>query len=154
MDLWTDGGCAPTNPGPGGWGLVLCVGDTEIERAGCDPWTTNNRMELVAVIEGLALIASPGQHVRVLLDSSYVRNPFVTGWLERWERTGWRRANRGDVLNRDLWERLIAEVARHERVEWCKVCGHSGVPLNERAHQLVTAARERGSADPEGAARA
>ena len=133
---------------------MLCLGDTKTEHAGFDPWTTNNRMELMAVIEGLALIASPGQHVRVLLDSSYVRNPFVTGWLERWERTGWRRANRGDVLNRDLWERLIAEVARHERVEWCKVCGHSGVPLNERAHQLVTAARERGSADPEGAARA
>ncbi len=138
---------------------MLCLGDTEIERAGCDPWTTNNRMELVAVIEGLALIAIPGQHVRVLLDSSYVCNPFVKGWLERWERNGWRRANGGDVLNRDLWERLIAEVdrherARHERVEWLKVPGHSGVRLNERAHQLVTAARERASADPERAARA
>jgi ribonuclease HI len=114
-------------------------------------------MELVAVIEGLALIAIPGQHVRVLLDSSYVCNPFVKGWLERWERNGWRRASGGDVLDRDLWERLIAEVARHERarherVEWLKVPGHSGVPLNERAHQLVTTARERASADPERAA--
>ena len=129
----------------------MCLGDTKTEHAGFDPWTTNNRMELMAVIEGLALIASPGQHVRVLLDSSYVRNPFVTRWLERWERNGWRRADGGDVLNRDLWERLIAEVARHERVEWCKVPGHSGVPLNERAHQLVTAARERASADPKSA---
>jgi ribonuclease HI len=123
----------------------LCLGDTEIERAGCDPWTTNNRMELVAVIEGLALIASPGQHVRVLLDSSYACNPLAKGWLERWERNGWRRANGGDVLNRDLWERLIAEVARHERVKWRKVPGHSGVRLNERAHQLVAAARGRAS---------
>ena len=131
--------------------MVFCLGDREIERAGCDPWTTNNRMEMVAVIEGLALIASASQHVRVLLDSSYVCNPFVKGWLERWERLGWRRANGGDVLNRDLWERLIAEVARHERVEWCKVPGHSGCRLNERAHQLVTAARERASADPKGA---
>ena len=75
-------------PGPGRWAVVLCLGDTENERAGCDPWTTNNRMELLAVINGLVLIASPGQRVRVHLDSSYVRNPFVTGWLERWERTG------------------------------------------------------------------
>ena len=82
---------------------MLCLGDTKTEHAGFDPWTTNNRMELMAVIEGLALIASPGQHVRVHLDSSYVRNPFVTGWLERWERNGWRRTNGRDVLNRDLW---------------------------------------------------
>ena len=141
-------------PGPGRWAVVLCLGDTENERAGCDPWTTNNRMELLAVINGLVLIASPGQRVRVHLDSSYVRNPFVTGWLERWERNSWRRANGGDVRNRDLWERLIAEVARHARAEWRKVPGHSGVPLNERVHQLVTAARERASADPERAARA
>jgi ribonuclease HI len=134
--------------------VVLCVGGTEIERAGSDPWTTNNRMELVAVIEGLALIASPGQHVRVRLDSSYVRDPLVKGWLERWKHNGWRRGNGGDVLNRDLWERLVVEVARHERVEWCKVRGHSGVRLNERAHELVTRARERASADPEGAGRA
>jgi ribonuclease HI len=111
-------------------------------------------MELAAVIEGLALIANPSQHVRVRLDSSYVRDPFVKGWLERWRRNGWRRANGGDVLNRDLWERLIAEVARHERVDWWKVPGHSGVRLNERAHQLVTAARERAIADAERAARA
>jgi ribonuclease HI len=105
-------------------------------------------MELIAVIEGFALIDSPGQHVRVHLDSSYVCNPFVKGWLERWKRNGWRRSNGGDVLNRDLWERLIAHVARHEPVEWCKVPGHTGIPLNERAHQLVGAARERAPADP------
>ena len=145
MDLWTDGGCAPTNPGPGGWGVVLCLGDTKTEHAGSDPQATNNRMELTAVIEGFALVVSPGQHVRVHLDSSYVRNPFVKGWVKRWERNGWRRTNGRDVLNRDLWERLIAEVARHERVEWMKVKGHSGVPPNERAHQLVTAARGRAS---------
>jgi len=83
-----------------------------------------------------------------------VQNPFVTGWLERWKRNGWRRAGGGDVLNRDLWKRLIAEVARQERVDWCDVLGHSGVRLNERAHELVTAARERASAGPEGFARA
>ena len=128
------------------------LGDTEIDHAGYEPWTTNNRMELVAVIEGFALIASPRQHVRVHLDSTYVRNPFVEGWLERWKRNGWRRAGGGEVLNRDLWERLAAEVARHERVEWCRVAGHSGERLNERAHQLVAAARERASADPRGTA--
>ena len=134
--------------------MVFCLGDTEIDRAGYEPWTTNNRMELVAVIEGFALIASPEQHVRVHLDSTYVRNPFVEGWLERWKRNGWRRAGGGGVLNRDLRERLAVEVARHERVEWCRVPGHTGDRLNERAHQLVAAARERASADPEGAARA
>jgi len=125
--------------------VVLCLGDTKTEHAGSDPQATNNRMELTAVIEGFALVVSPGQHVRVHLDSSYVRNPFVKGWVKRWERNGWRRTNGRDVLNRDLWERLIAEVARHERVEWMKVKGHSGVPPNERAHQLVTAARGRAS---------
>jgi ribonuclease HI len=134
--------------------VVFCLGGTELDHAGYEPWTTNNRMELVAVIEGLALVASPGPHVRVHLDSTYVRNAFVKGWLERWGRNGWRRADGGEVLNRDLWERLVAEVARHERVEWCNVAGHSGVRLNERAHQLVAAARERANADPQTAARA
>lgn len=127
--------------------MVFCLGDTEIDHAGYEPWTTNNRMELMAVIEGFALIAEPGQHVRVHLDSTYVRNPFVNGWLTRWERNGWRRADGGDVLNRDLWERLGAEVGRHRRVEWCRVRGHSGVRLNERAHELVALARQRAGTD-------
>lgn len=125
--------------------MVLCFGDTKTEHSGFDPQTTNNRMELMAVIEGLALIVSPGQHVRVHLDSSYVRDAFVKRWVKQWERNGWRRTNGHAVLNRDLWERLIAEVARHERVKWLKVKGHSGVPLNERTHQLATAARDRAS---------
>ena len=124
---------------------MLCVGDTNTEHAGFDRQTTNNRMELMAVIEGFALVVSPGQHVRVHLDSGYVRDAFVKRWVKQWERNGWRRTNGRAVLNRDLWERLIAEVARHERVEWLKVKGHSGVPLNERAHQLATAARDRAS---------
>lgn len=106
--------------------------------SGSEPSTTNQRMELMGAIEGLAAI--PGRRrVNLYTDSAYVMNCFRDRWYERWERTGWVNAGKQPVANRDLWERLIAQTRRHE-VSWHKVRGHSGDPLNERVDRLARAA--------------
>ena len=106
--------------------------------SGAEARTTNQRMELMAAIEGLATI--PGRRrVRLFTDSAYVMNCFRDRWYERWERSGWMNAGKQPVASRDLWERLIAETRRHE-VAWNKVRGHSGDPLNERVDRLARAA--------------
>jgi len=135
--LYTDGACAG-NPGPGGWAAIIIHGGKERTVSGAEPRTTNQRMELMAAIEGLAAI---GGHLRVQLytDSAYVMNCFRDRWYERWERSGWMGAGKQPVANRDLWERLIAETRRHE-VVWNKVRGHSGDPLNERVDRLARGA--------------
>ncbi len=103
--------------------------------SGAAPHSTNQRMELTAVAEGLAAI--PGRRrVHVHSDSAYIVNCFREGWWERWERTGWKNSQKQPVANRDLWERLLAETRRHD-VVWHKVRGHSGDPLNERADALA-----------------
>jgi ribonuclease HI len=131
---YTDGACLG-NPGPGGWGVILVERGQERELSGAEPCTTNQRMELTAVIE--ALRAIPGhRRVHVFSDSAYVVNCFRDGWHQRWRRTGWRNASGRPVANRDLWERLLAEQARHT-VVWHKVAGHSGDRLNERADRLA-----------------
>lgn len=137
VELWADGACSG-NPGPGGWGAVLRLGDHVRELSGGDPQTTNNRMELTAVLEGLRALTRPVD-VAVHVDSSYVERAFTQGWLEGWRRNGWRTAGKQPVKNRDLWEQLADEVARH-RVTWKRVKGHSGVELNERADALAVAA--------------
>lgn len=140
VELWTDGACSG-NPGPGGWAALLRVGEHERVLSGGEARTTNNRMELVSVVEGLRALTRPC-HVRVHLDSSYVKNAFTNGWLQRWQRNGWRTSQKQPVKNAELWRALDAEVSRHE-IEWVKVTGHSGVELNERVDRLACAERDR-----------
>jgi ribonuclease HI len=130
---YTDGACRG-NPGPGGWGVVLCAGGRERELQGGERETTNNRMELTAAIQALAALREPCQ-VNLYTDSTYVRNG-ITEWLPNWVRRGWRTANRKPVRNQDLWERLAALNNLHE-VEWHWVKGHAGHPGNEQADLLA-----------------
>ena len=133
VELFTDGACRG-NPGPGGWGALLRFGETEKALRGGEARTTNNRMELLAAIEGLRALREP---CRVVLttDSQYVRQG-ITEWLADWKRRGWRTASKRPVKNEDLWRRLDAEAARHE-VEWRWVKAHSGHPENETADRLA-----------------
>ena len=133
VQLFTDGACKG-NPGPGGWGVLLRFGGHEKELCGGDASTTNNRMELTAVIEGLKALkrACP---VVITTDSQYVKNG-ITQWIHNWKRNGWRTAAKKPVKNDDLWRQLDEAVSRHE-VTWHWVKGHSGHPENERADELA-----------------
>ncbi len=131
--IYTDGACKG-NPGPGGWGAWLRSGPHEREIWGGEALTTNNRMELTAVIEALAALKSRSR-VSLHLDSDYVRQG-ITSWIHGWKRKGWRTASGQPVKNIDLWQRLDAVVATHE-IEWHWVRGHSGDPGNERADALA-----------------
>lgn len=131
--LYTDGACKG-NPGPGGWGVLLRYGDVEKELWGGDNATTNNRMELQAVIEGLLALTRPSR-VTIVTDSQYVKNG-MTQWIHNWKRNGWKTAARKPVKNADLWQRLDDLVHKHD-VHWEWVRGHSGHPENERADQLA-----------------
>ena len=121
--LYTDGACLG-NPGPGGWAALILDGGTERALWGCDPATTNQRMELQAALEGLRAIGGT-QGVAVCSDSAYLVNAFLQGWPDRWQRNGWRNAKGEHVANRALWEELIEQAACH-RVTWRKVAGHAG----------------------------
>ncbi len=136
VELYTDGACQG-NPGPGGWGALLRYRGVEKELSGGEAATTNNRMELTAVIRGFEALTRPCRVV-VTTDSQYVRNG-ITDWINRWRRNGWRTADRKPVKNSDLWQRLDELVGAHE-VEWHWVKGHAGHPENERADRLATAA--------------
>jgi ribonuclease HI len=133
VEIYTDGACKG-NPGPGGWGAWLRAGDHERELWGGAAHTTNNRMELTAVIEALAVLNRPSR-VTLHTDSQYVRNG-ITTWIHDWKRRGWTTADRKPVKNVDLWQRLDALRDRHE-VEWRWVKGHAGDPGNERADALA-----------------
>jgi len=133
VELFTDGACKG-NPGPGGWGALLRYREHEKELCGGEAHTTNNRMELMAVIKGLEAIKRP-LRVRVTTDSQYVKQG-VTQWMKRWKRNGWQTAERQPVKNRDLWERLDQAVVTHQ-VEWHWVRGHRGHPENERADRIA-----------------
>jgi ribonuclease HI len=130
---FTDGACKG-NPGPGGWGVLLRFGTVEKELCGGERETTNNRMELMAVIAALEALKRPVE-VEITTDSQYVKRG-VTEWMKGWKRNGWRTAARTPVKNRDLWERLDAALAPH-RVRWQWVRGHTGHPENERADRLA-----------------
>ena len=140
VELWTDGACSG-NPGPGGWAAILRWNGHERELSGGEADTTNNRMELMSVIMGLAAITRP-MDVIIHTDSSYVEQAFTRGWLDTWRRNGWRTAARQPVKNQDLWERLYEE-ASHHKVAFERVAGHAGVELNERADQLAVIERDR-----------
>ena len=133
--IYTDGACKG-NPGPGGWGVVLLAGTTEKELFGGEALTTNNRMELMAVIEALTALKRPCA-VTLYLDSEYVRKG-ITEWIAGWKARGWRTASRQPVKNVDLWQRLDALVAGSgHTIDWRWVKGHSGDPGNERADRLA-----------------
>jgi len=134
--IHTDGACRG-NPGPGGWGVVLRYNGNLKKLKGYDPETTNNRMELTAVIEGLRALTRSCD-VDLHTDSKYVMHG-ITEWLNNWKRNGWRTAARKPVKNVDLWQQLDEEVARH-RIDWNWVKGHSGIEDNEIADQLANAA--------------
>ena len=136
VDIYTDGACRG-NPGPGGWAAVLSAGGREKEIFGAQPLTTNNRMELQAVIEALSSLKRPLQ-VRLYTDSQYVRRGILE-WLPQWKARGWKTADRKPVKNQDLWQQLEAAAAQH-RIEWHWVPGHAGVPGNERCDALANAA--------------
>ena len=131
--VYTDGACKG-NPGPGGWGAWLRWGEHEKELFGGEPATTNNRMELTAVIESLALLKRRTP-VAIYTDSNYVKDG-ITSWIHNWKKRGWRTADNKPVKNIELWQRLDALVASHD-VQWHWVKGHSGDPGNERADALA-----------------
>ncbi len=136
VEIYTDGACRG-NPGPGGWGALLTAGEHVKELSGAEPLTTNNRMELTAVIRALEALKRPSE-LRIFTDSEYVRRG-ITEWLRSWKSRGWKTADRKPVKNQDLWQRLDALVTRH-RIEWHWVRGHSGIPGNERVDQLANEA--------------
>jgi ribonuclease HI len=136
IEIYTDGACRG-NPGPGGWGALLKSDKSEKELSGAEPATTNNRMELTAVIRALEALKRPLQ-ARLYTDSEYVRRG-ITEWLPVWKSRGWRTADRQPVKNQDLWQQLDELAARHE-IEWRWVPGHAGVPGNERVDRLANEA--------------
>jgi ribonuclease HI len=138
--IFADGACSG-NPGPGGWGAVLEFPATGAEKrlAGAESPTTNNRMEMTAVIQALSSLTRACR-VRVVTDSRYVVDGFNAGWLAKWERNNWLTSNKTPVKNMDLWRALKAAASRHQ-VEWQWIHGHSGHPGNEAADRLAVAAR-------------
>lgn len=139
--IFTDGACRG-NPGPGGWGVVLTYKGVTKELCGGEPETTNNRMELTAVINALEALTKPCK-VELHSDSKYVLQG-ITEWLPNWKKRGWRTANKGAVKNEDLWRRLDTARERHE-VDWHWVKGHSGHDGNERADRLANKGIDNGS---------
>ena len=133
ISLITDGACIG-NPGPGGWACLLRFGGVKKEFFGFDPRTTNNRMELTAVIEALTALKSPSR-VELFTDSEYVRKG-ITEWIHNWKKRGWTTADKKPVKNSDLWHALDDATRRH-RIKWRWVKGHSGDPGNERADALA-----------------
>jgi ribonuclease HI len=133
VEVYADGACRG-NPGPGGWGVLLRAKGVEKELFGGEPHTTNNRMELTAVIRALEALKRPCT-IRVYTDSQYVQKG-ISEWISAWKRRGWRTADKKPVKNVDLWERLDALVSTHD-IEWHWVRGHAGHDDNERADALA-----------------
>ncbi len=136
ITLYTDGACSG-NPGPGGWGAILIYGKHEKELYGFEPDTTNNRMEMMAVIEGLKSLKD-ACHVTIYTDSKYVLQG-MTEWKFNWIKRGWKTADNKPVKNVDLWQALVEQEKIH-KLEWQWVKGHNGDPMNERADELARGA--------------
>ena len=138
VEMFTDGSCRG-NPGPGGWGTLIRMGARERELSGGEAVSTNNRMELMAAIEGLNALTRPCR-VTLVTDSVYVRDG-ITKWIHGWRKNGWRTANRKPVKNAELWQALLAASEPH-RIEWKWVKGHSGHAENDRVDALACAAAD------------
>jgi ribonuclease HI len=144
VQLFTDGGCSG-NPGPGGWAFILRhpASSKEMERSGGEPNTTNNRMELTAVVRGLEALKRRS-HVELLTDSVYVGKG-ISEWLPKWKANGWRRKEKNKLVpiaNEELWRELDVLLARHD-VKYTRVAGHSGHPENDRVDELAVAAYQQ-----------
>jgi ribonuclease HI len=146
VEIYTDGACLG-NPGPGGWGAVLRYGRHENRLYGGEPVTTNNRMEIMAAIQGLESLKRPST-VHVYTDSAYLRNG-ITSWLAGWKRNGWQTSQKKPVKNADLWQRLDS-VARQHDVQWFWVKGHAGHPGNELADELAGKGAQEAAGDSRG----
>ena len=138
--VFTDGACSG-NPGPGGWGAILRFGEHEKELSGGEAETTNNRMELSAVIAALSALKEPCR-VTVVTDSKYVSDAVTLGWAEGWRKKGWKRAGGAPAQNPDLWEKLLNLLKVHE-VKFVWVKGHDGHPENERCDRLAVAESQK-----------
>ena len=136
VHIFTDGACKG-NPGPGGWGAIMKYGDHVKELNGYSSKTTNNIMEITAVIEALKSLTRPCAII-LTTDSNYVKNG-ITQWIHNWKKKGWKTANKKPVKNKECWLQLDVEVQRHQ-IEWKWVKGHSGHPENERADELANEA--------------
>lgn len=134
VTIYTDGACSG-NPGPGGWGAILSSGGRSREISGGEAHTTNNRMELMAVIKSLELLTRPCD-VELYSDSAYVVNAFTQGWIEKWQRTGWTNSAKKEVANKDLWIALI-ELCKIHKVTFKKVKGHADNEFNNRCDELA-----------------
>lgn len=134
VEIFTDGACSG-NPGPGGWGAVLRYGNKEKELCGGEKNTTNNRMELTAVIKALSALKEPCQ-VKLTTDSKYVVDSINLGWARSWQKNGWRKVDKKPALNAELWEQLLSLLDTHT-VEFVWVKGHAGHPENERCDALA-----------------
>ncbi|MBQ6818429.1 MAG: ribonuclease HI [Clostridia bacterium] len=140
VDIFTDGACSG-NPGPGGWGAVLRYQGIEKELSGGEKETTNNRMELTAIIEALSILKEPCS-VTLTTDSKYAADGITKGWARSWQKNGWRKADKKPALNSDLWEQLLQLLDTHKvKIVWVK--GHAGHPENERCDNLATTAIEQ-----------
>lgn len=138
--IYTDGACSG-NPGPGGWGTILIYKDTKKELSGSNLQTTNNIMEITAVIEGLKLLKEPCD-IEVYSDSAYVVNAFSQGWIYNWIKKNWQTSNKEPVKNKELWQELYALVQKHN-VKFIKVKGHSDNEFNNRCDELARKAIEK-----------
>lgn len=140
VEIFTDGACSG-NPGPGGWGAVLRYGKAEKELSGGERETTNNRMELSAVIAALEALKEPC-YVTLCSDSKYVIDAITKGWAKKWQANGWIKSDKKSALNVDLWERLLCLLEKHQ-VNFVWIKGHAGHPENERCDQLAVAESQK-----------
>lgn len=136
INIFTDGACSG-NPGDGGWAAILVCGNNKKEISGFEPNTTNNRMELMAVIKAIECIKIPSE-IKIFSDSAYVVNAFNQKWIENWITSGWKTSGRKPVQNKELWIQLLSLIKKQTRVEFVKVKGHSDNELNNRCDKLAT----------------
>lgn len=135
ITIYTDGACS-NNPGPGGWACILICGDKTKENCGFVADTTNNRMELTAVIKALEMVKEPC-NINLYSDSAYVVNAFLQNWIENWQKNNWKNSQKEKVKNSELWQRLL-ELSKNHNITWNKVKGHSNNVLNNRCDFLAT----------------
>lgn len=136
VEIYTDGACSG-NPGPGGWGAILRYGEKELELSGGEANTTNNRMELMALISALKKLRYTCE-LTIYTDSKYLSDAFNQGWIWNWRKKGWKKADNSPVLNVELWQELYELINKHQfKIVWVK--GHAGHPENERCDSLATA---------------
>lgn len=140
VEIFTDGACKG-NPGPGGWGAILRYKDKEKEISGGEANTTNNRMEITAVLTALKMLKEPCE-ITLYSDSQYVCNALKLGWAKKWKENNWKRNKKDPALNPDLWDELLKEYDKHKvTIVWVK--GHAGHPENERCDRLAVAQAEK-----------